>query len=96
VKDFILNFTENRFEEDKEDDEFESAAQVFCNQWLDAVCSAVTGMVLEHTMRVKWVTRNGCDHLSVDFNYIVNVLTALGVSGHSHLLLMHIYRSWQE
>jgi hypothetical protein len=51
VKDFILNFTENRFEEDKEDDEFESAAQVFCNQWLDAVCSAVTEMVLEQTMR---------------------------------------------
>lgn len=51
VKDFILNFTENRFEEDEEDDEFDSAAQVFCNQWLDAVCSAVTEMVLEQTMR---------------------------------------------
>ena len=88
LKDFVL--TDNGFEDDEDDDDIDSAAQMFCNQWLDVVCSAVTGLMLEQIMRVQKLTRKGCEHLSVDCNYIVNVLTALGVSGHPHPLLMHI------
>jgi len=92
LKNYVLNYADNSFEEDDEqyEDEADSAAQTFCNQWLGAICSAVTGLLLERTMRIQRLSRKGCEHLSVDYNYIVNVLTALGVSGHPHPLLSHI------
>jgi len=76
-------------DEGDEDDE-DSDMHNFCNQWLDAVCTAVTGRLLDRTMRIHHLSRKGCDHLSVDYNYIVNVFTALGVAGHPHPLLSHI------
>ena len=91
MKGYVLNYLDNAFEdEDDNEAEDDSAAQKFCNQWLDAVCSAITGFLLEQTMRIPQLSRKGCDHLSTDCNYIVNVLTALGVSDHPHPLLSHI------
>ncbi len=93
LKDYVLNYLDNNFEDEGEDcngDDDDSAAQKFCNQWLDAVCSAVTGLLLQQTVRIQRLSRKGSEHLSTDFNYIVNVLTALGVSGHPHPLLSHI------
>ena len=84
----VLNYIENEFEDDE--DEENSKAQVFCNKWLGVVCSAVTGTFLEQIMRTSKFSKKGCDHLSVDCNYIVNVLTALGVQGHPHPFLMHV------
>lgn len=91
MKDYVINYVDNNFEdEDEEGDANDFAAQAFCNQWLDAVCSAVTGRLLEQTVRIQRLSRKGCEHLSTDYNYIVNVLSALGVSGHPHPLLCHI------
>mmetsp|Transcript_3417 Transcript_3417/g.4543 ORF Transcript_3417/g.4543 Transcript_3417/m.4543 type:complete len:441 (-) Transcript_3417:95-1417(-) len=94
IKDFLIHQDSiQSFDDDEDaedDDEVDSAKNAFCNQWLDAVCAAATGRLLEETMRIQHLSRKGCDHLAVDYNYIVNVFTALGVSGHPHPLLTHI------
>jgi hypothetical protein len=91
LKDFVINYLDNNFDDEEDDGDVDNAAaQAFCNQWLDAVCSAVTGRLLEQTVRIQRLSRKGSEHLSTDFNYIVNVLSALGVSGHPHPLLSHI------
>ena len=51
---------------------------------------AVTGFLLEKILRIPKLTPKGCEHLSVDLNYLVNVLAALGVSGHPHPLVSHV------
>lgn len=81
--------------EDEEDDpteEDDDAKDVtaFCNAWLDIVGLAVTGRLLERIMRIPLLSPLGCQHLNADLNYLVNVFSALGVSGHPHPLLAHI------
>ena len=75
---------------DAEDDAEEGASAAFCNQWLDVVGLAVTGRLLERIMRIPRLGRKGAEHLVADVNYILNVFTALGVSGHPHPLLGYV------
>jgi hypothetical protein len=80
-------------DEDEEGDEMDAATKLsaaFCNKWLDVVGLAVTGRLLEKVLRIPKLTPKGCEHLSVDLNYLVNVLAALGVSGHPHPLVSHV------
>lgn len=77
-------------DEDGVDDEDSKAITSFCNAWLDVVGLAVTGHLLERVMRIPLMTKKGCEHLNADLGYLANVLSALGVSGHPHLLLGHI------
>jgi conserved oligomeric Golgi complex subunit 7 len=67
-----------------------TASTIFCNKWLDVVGLAVAGRLVERIMRIPSLTRKGCEHLNADLGYIVNVFSALGVSGHPHPLLGHI------
>lgn len=76
--------------DEMEGENMESEENMFCNKWLDAVCSAVTGRLLEHIIRFDRLTRKGCEHLAVDVSYMINVLSALGISGHPHPLLGHL------
>jgi conserved oligomeric Golgi complex subunit 7 len=76
-------------DEDEEEDEESKAVTEFCNQWLDVVGLAVTGRLLERIMRIPSLSSKGCEHLQTDLSYLVNVLSALGVSGHPHPLLAH-------
>jgi hypothetical protein len=75
---------------DEEEDADARASAAFCNQWLDVVGLAVTGRLLERTMRIPRLGRKGAEHLAADMNYILNVFTALGVSGHPHPLLGYV------
>lgn len=75
--------------EEEEEDPDSAASTAFCNQWLDVVSMAVTGRLLERTMRIPRLGRRGGEHLAADLNYIRNVFTALGVSGHPNPLLQH-------
>jgi len=87
------NHCENDVEENGDGNEEEIATVAsakFCNQWLDTVCSAVTGRFLERTMKIRRLGRKGSEHLSVDYNYLANVFSALGIKGHPHPLLNHI------
>ena len=80
-------------DEDEEEDDMDAATKfsaAFCNKWLDVVGLAVTGRLLEKVLRIPKLTPKGCEHLSVDLNYLVNVLAALGVSGHPHPLVSHV------
>lgn len=77
-----------QLEEGATEDEFARAA--FCNAWLDAIGLAVTGRLLERVMRISQLTPKGCDHLSADLNYLINVFSALGIAGHPHPLVSHI------
>ncbi|CAB9508810.1 Golgi complex subunit 7 [Seminavis robusta] len=77
-------------EEDEEEDEATRASTAFCNAWLDAVGLSVTGRLLERIMRIPQLTSKGCEHLSSDLNYIVNVFSALGLDGHPHPLVSHV------
>ena len=77
-------------EEDGEDEDPATAA--FCNQWLDAVGLAATGRLLERTMRIPRLGAVGARHLAADLDYVMNVFTALGVSGHPHPLLGYVSR----
>ena len=44
VKDFVVNHDSmQNIDEEELDDEEDSETHKFCNQWLDAVCTAVTG-----------------------------------------------------
>lgn len=76
-------------EEEEDDEESNKEGTAFCNAWLDVVGLAVTGQLLERIMRVNQLTPRGCEHLSADLNYLINVLSALGVSGHPHPLVNH-------
>jgi conserved oligomeric Golgi complex subunit 7 len=77
--------------EEENENEDSKAITVFCNAWLDVVGLAVTGRLLERIMCIPLLTNNkGCDQLRADLSYIINVLSALGVSGHPHVLLSHI------
>ena len=51
---------------------------------------AVTGRLLEKIMRIPLLTSKGCEHLTADLNYLVNVFSALGVAGHPHPLVTHM------
>jgi len=75
-------------EEGATEDEIASAA--FCNAWLDVIGLAVTGRLLEKIMRIPKLTSKGCEHLTADLNYLVNVFSALGVAGHPHPLVTHM------
>ena len=75
-------------EEGASEDEIACAA--FCNAWLDVIGLAVTGRLLEKIMRIPQLTSKGCEHLTADLNYLVNVFSALGVAGHPHPLVTHI------
>lgn len=75
--------------EEEEEDPDSTASTAFCNQWLDVIGMAVTGRLLERAMRIPRLGRKGAEHLAADLNYIRNVFTALGVSGHPNPLLHH-------
>jgi hypothetical protein len=68
----------------------EKASATFCNAWLDVIGSAVTGKLLERVMRISQLTPKGCEHLTADFNYLINVFSALGVAGHPHPFVSHL------
>lgn len=70
--------------------ENEIAIAAFCNAWLDVIGLAVTGRLLERIMRISQLTPKGCEHLSADLNYLINVFSALGIAGHPHPLVSHI------
>ena len=70
--------------------EKEIAITTFCNAWLDVIGLAVTGRLLEKIMRIPQLTPKGCEHLAADLNYLINVFSALGVTGHPHPLVSHI------
>eukprot|EP00534_Pseudo-nitzschia_fraudulenta_P008429 CAMPEP_0201148806 /NCGR_PEP_ID=MMETSP0851-20130426/10216_1 /ASSEMBLY_ACC=CAM_ASM_000631 /TAXON_ID=183588 /ORGANISM="Pseudo-nitzschia fraudulenta, Strain WWA7" /LENGTH=997 /DNA_ID=CAMNT_0047425067 /DNA_START=33 /DNA_END=3026 /DNA_ORIENTATION=+ len=70
--------------------EEEIASAAFCNAWLDVIGLAVTGKLLEKTMRIPQLTTKGCEHLAADLGYLVNVFSALGVAGHPHPLVSHL------
>jgi hypothetical protein len=73
-----------------EGENIETEENVFCNKWLNVVCSAVTGRLLENIMRIDRLTKKGCEHLTADISYMINVLSALGITGHPHPLLCHL------
>jgi conserved oligomeric Golgi complex subunit 7 len=82
-------------EEDEDDDEEDNdkhakESTAFCNAWLDAVGLAVTGRLLEQCLRIPSLTLKGSQHLHADLGYLVNVVSALGISGHAQPLLGHI------
>ena len=100
----MLGNTLTKYLSNEEDDIAESAAQdheeneedidsadstAFCNLWLDVVGMAVTGRLLERTMRIPRLGKKGAEHLAADLNYIRNVFTALGVTGHPNPLLQY-------
>jgi hypothetical protein len=91
LADFVIagSLVDEEEEEDEEDEESNREGTVFCNAWLDVVGLAVTGQLLERIMRINQLTARGCEHLSADLNYLINVLSALGVSGHPHPLVNH-------
>ena len=76
--------------DDDDQDEAARASAKFCDAWLDVVGLAVTGRLLERIMLIPSLSPKGCEHLSADLNYLVNVLSALGIAGHPHPLLGHL------
>ena len=91
ILDLLINATPPEDdEEDEDEDEATRASTAFCNAWLDAVGLSVTGRLLERIVRIPQLTPKGCEHLSADLNYIVNVFSALGLKGHPHPLVGHV------
>jgi hypothetical protein len=68
----------------------EAVKTAFCDSWLDVVGLSVTGRLLDRIVHIPSLSLKGCDHLSADLNYLVNVFSALGITGHPHPLLGHI------
>jgi hypothetical protein len=89
LRDFVIQGTMVDEEEEEDEDDANNEGTVFCNAWLDVVGLAVTGQLLERIMRINQLTPRGCEHLSADLNYLINVLSALGVSEHPHPLVNH-------
>eukprot|EP00814_Leptocylindrus_danicus_P006422 CAMPEP_0116031828 /NCGR_PEP_ID=MMETSP0321-20121206/17788_1 /TAXON_ID=163516 /ORGANISM="Leptocylindrus danicus var. danicus, Strain B650" /LENGTH=876 /DNA_ID=CAMNT_0003507111 /DNA_START=111 /DNA_END=2741 /DNA_ORIENTATION=- len=87
LPDFV---TISDFEEDEDEDEEDmDESHRFCNEWLGVISSAVTGRILERMLKIQALSTKGRNHLVTDINYIENVFSALGVSGHPHPLLGH-------
>lgn len=89
ILDLVISAVPPEDEEEEEDDDENKASTAFCNAWLDAVGLSVTGRLLERIVRIPKLTPKGCEHLSADLNYIVNVFSALGLKGHPHPLVNH-------
>mmetsp|Transcript_8349 Transcript_8349/g.14605 ORF Transcript_8349/g.14605 Transcript_8349/m.14605 type:complete len:1073 (-) Transcript_8349:25-3243(-) len=89
-EDDVMEEDDGMGEHEEEEEEDAKASAAFCNQWLDVVGLAVTGRLLERTMRIPRLGRKGAEHLATDLNYIRNVFTALGVAGHPHALLGYV------
>lgn len=70
----------------------QTATTVFTNKWLDAIGLAVTGYLLERTLRIHYLSERGSEQLAADLQYLGNVFAALGVDGHPHPLLAHCMR----
>ena len=85
----LAGHVEEEEDETEEDDGTAKDVTAFCNAWLDVVGLAVTGRLLERIMRIPFLTLKGCEHLSADLGYLVNVFSALGVTGHPHPLIGH-------
>jgi hypothetical protein len=81
----------DKLEGEEEEDELVASAQ-FTNKWLDAIGLAVSGYLLERTLRIHSLSKAGGEHLSADYNYLINVFEALGIAGHPHPLLLHCTR----
>jgi hypothetical protein len=91
LADFVLDgsIVEEEEDDEKEEEDANREGTIFCNAWLDVVGLAVTGHLLERIVRIQQLSPKGCEHLAADLNYLVNVLSALGVSGHPHPLVHH-------
>jgi len=76
-------------EEEEEEGADLSATALFTNKWLDVIGLAVTGYLLERTLRVPHLSQRGCEHFFADYSYLVNVFEALGIAGHPHPILLH-------
>jgi len=81
IREHVLSESLQSFDEEEEDcenDDSNNVSAVFCNRWLDAICSAVTGRLLERTMQIQHVSRKGCEHLTADYDYLINVFFGFG------------------
>lgn len=93
IKEYVIMQVDDKdkLEEEEEEDELTASAQ-FTNKWLDALGLAVSGYLLERTLRIHSLSKAGGEHLSADYNYLINVFEALGIVGHPHPLLRHCSR----
>lgn len=93
IKEYVITQVDDKdkLEEEEEEDELTASAQ-FTNKWLDALGLAVSGYLLERTLRIHSLSKAGGEHLLADYNYLINVFEALGIVGHPHPLLLHCSR----
>lgn len=93
IKEYVIMQADDRdkLEDEEEEEELTASAQ-FTNKWLDALGLAVSGYLLERTLRIHSLSKAGGEHLSADYNYLINVFEALGIAGHPHPLLRHCSR----
>ena len=94
IRDYVSMHGEEseKIEDDVEEEEELTASAQFTNKWLDAIGLAVSGYLLERTLRIHSLSKAGGEHLSADYNYLINVFEALGITGHPHPLLLHFTR----
>ena len=94
IRDYVSMHVEEseKIEDDVEEEEELTASAQFTNKWLDAIGLAVSGYLLERTLRIHSLSKAGGEHLSADYNYLINVFEALGITGHPHPLLLHFTR----
>ena len=94
IRDYVSMHVEEseKIENDVEEEEELTASAQFTNKWLDAIGLAVSGYLLERTLRIHSLSKAGGEHLSADYNYLINVFEALGITGHPHPLLLHFTR----
>ena len=79
------------YDDDDENEDLDESHK-FCNEWLDAVSTAVVGRMIEKIFRIDALSSKGLNHLATDLGYIVNVFSALGIINHPHPLLFHLSR----
>ena len=66
----------------------EVASMRFVNEWLQAVCDAVSGLVLIQIIGIPRLSNKGRAQLAADLDYLSNVISAMGL--HAHPLLTHV------
>ena len=72
----------------------DEAITVFVNECLQAVCDGVLGLVLSQVVQIKQMTLKGRAQLAVNFDYMNNVITAMGLSVHP--LALHVRALLEE
>eukprot|EP01116_Phalansterium_solitarium_P021414 TRINITY_DN6645_c0_g1_i1.p1 TRINITY_DN6645_c0_g1~~TRINITY_DN6645_c0_g1_i1.p1 ORF type:complete len:861 (-),score=300.25 TRINITY_DN6645_c0_g1_i1:236-2818(-) len=76
---------------DGPDDDEDSEESGFAFQWISALCRGTTSLYLQRILEIPALTDHGSKQLTADISYLINVLSALGMTINDSLEIAYKY-----